>query len=281
MRTYIRTLRTWLRHGERDFPTGAMFGVFSIVSIMQFIVAGQQDWQPVETALGAVVGLVSVFVGARWVSGYQPSRIVRYKRYCCGTVAVLAATVGDIVTNRRFIKFGDLPGWFAAVGTVGALTVSLSLLTRQVNERRSSQARQASAWIEDLLLDRQPFPVLMVLVKNGSDQAIYGVHVSVLVGVRGTFTRYLESMGPGELREVPIPLPAPPRASGITPDVSFVDGAGNRWLRTGDGRLSNPTSNELLKHMSQDAAAYQDISNHPTLNLHIDDERYRDRRRKL
>jgi hypothetical protein len=27
---------------------------------MQFILAGQQDWQPVETALGAVVGLVNL-----------------------------------------------------------------------------------------------------------------------------------------------------------------------------------------------------------------------------
>jgi hypothetical protein len=194
---------------------------------------------------------------------------------------VFAAIAGDVATNRRFINFGDLPGWFAAIGTVGALAVSLSLLARQIDERRTSQARQVSAWIEDLLLDRQPFPVLMVLVKNGSDQAVYSVHVSVAVGVRGTFTRYLESMGPGELREVPIPLPAPPRASGIAPDVSFVDGAGSHWLRTGDGRISNSTSDELRKHMSQDPAAYQDISNHPTLNLHIDEEQYRDRRRTL
>jgi hypothetical protein len=34
-----------------------------------------------------------------------------------------------------------------------------------------------------------------------------------------------------------------------------------------------------MKYTTEDAGAYDDISNHPTINLHLDDEQYWDRRR--
>jgi hypothetical protein len=158
MRTHTWISRTWLRlrYRERDLSTGATFGVLIAVFTSQLILAGLQDWQPVETVFGAVIGLLGVFAGVRWIGGYRPSRTARHMLYYCESLTVVAAIFGDVVINRQFIKFGDFPGWFAAVGTVGALTVSLSLLTRQINERRSSQARQVSAWIEELLLNRKP-----------------------------------------------------------------------------------------------------------------------------
>lgn len=281
MRIRSWTQRTWLkyRYRERELSAGATFAALTAVSCAQGILSGMQIWQPLETVFAAVTGLAGLLAAVLWISGYPLSRMARYALYFCGIVTVVVTIVGDITINRASIKFGELPAWFAAVGTVGALTVSLSLLTRQASERRSAQAYLVSSWTENLLLNRQPFPVLITLVKNGSGQAIYSVQLSVAVGVRGTFTRYLGSMGPGELREVPIPLPAPPRASEIAPAISFVDGTGNRWLRTGNGRLFNPTWSEIMKYTTEDAGAYDDISNHPTINLHLDDEQYRDKQR--
>jgi hypothetical protein len=195
------TQRTWLkyRYRERELSAGATFAALTAASCAQEIFAGMQTWQPLETAFAAVIGLAGLLAAVLWVSGYPLTRMARYALYFCGSVMAVVATVGDITINRASIKFGELPAWFAAVGTVGALTVSLSLLTRQASERRSAQAHLISSWTESLLLNRQPFPVLSTLVKNGSSQAIYSVQLSIAVGVRGTFTRYLGSMGPGEL----------------------------------------------------------------------------------
>lgn len=281
MRTPGWTRRAWikLKYRERHRSLGALFGFLAALFCAQALLAGLQTWQPWETTFAAVIGLVGLYAAVLWIGGHQLSRMAQYALYCCGCAAVIAAVIGDVIINRKSLKFGELPAWFAAVGTVGTLAVSLSLLIRQANERRSAQARLVSAWTEELLLDRQPFPVLIVLVRNGSEQVIYNVHISVAAGVRGTFTRYLASMGPGELREVPIPLGAPPRGE-AEPDISFVDGAGIQWLRTAHtGHLYNPNSKELIDHMTQNPGSYEDVSQHPTLNLHLYDEQYQVRRR--
>lgn len=281
MRALSWTRHAWLkfRHYERQRTVGAVFAFLAAASCAQAILAGIQTWQPLETKFAAGIGLAGLYAAVLWIGGRRLSKMVHYTLYACGSTVVVAAAIVDVVVNRKSLKFGELPAWFAAVGTVGTLAVSLSLLTRQANERRSAQARLVSAWTEDFLLDRRPFPILIILVKNGSEQVIYSVHISVLAGVRGTFTRYLGSMGPGELREVPIPLTAPPRGE-TEPDISFIDGAGIQWLRRArTGHLYNPTSRDLIDHQTQNPGSYEDIARHPTLNLHVDDEQYRVRRR--
>ena len=281
VRTLSWTRHAWLklRYRERHRSVGAAFAFLAAVSCAQLIFAGLQTWQRLEITFAAVICLVGLCAAVLWIRGSQLSIMAQHVLYACGGTAVVAAVINDVVVNRKALKFGELPAWFAAIGTVGTLAVSLSLLIRQADERRSEQARLVSAWTEELLLERKPFPVLIVLVKNGSEQVIYNVHISVLAGVRGTFTRYLGSMGPGELREVPIPLTAPPRGE-TEPNISFVDGAGIQWLRRAHtGRLYNPTLGELIHHQTQNPGSYEDIARHPTLNLHLEDKQYQARRR--
>ena len=94
--------------------------------------------------------------------------------------------------------WGDVPTWAAAVGTIGAFTVSLALLARQIAdrrretvERRTSQARLVSAWISELRLPEGGSPAIVLLLRNPSEQPIYEVQLRVPVGVRGTFVRWL------------------------------------------------------------------------------------------
>ena len=46
------------------------------------------------------------------------------------------------------IAWGDAPGWFAAVGTVGALGISLYLIWNERNLRVNQQARRVAVWAE-------------------------------------------------------------------------------------------------------------------------------------
>jgi hypothetical protein len=46
------------------------------------------------------------------------------------------------------ISWGDVPDWFAAVGTVGALSVSLYLIWNERSLRINQQARRIAVWTE-------------------------------------------------------------------------------------------------------------------------------------
>jgi hypothetical protein len=170
------------------------------------------------------------------------------------------------------VQWGNAPSWLSAIGTVLALGISLSLFRtqimdrrRQQAERRIAQARLVSAWMEDVDLGSGPYPALVLAVRNGSDQAVYSVSLSAAVGVRGTFVRWLSSMGPGEEREVRVSLPAPPRSDETTPAILFTDSAGVQWLRTWAGELKNPISDDVRAHHTADPGAY-DRDHHPTLD---------------
>lgn len=46
------------------------------------------------------------------------------------------------------ISWGDVPDWFAAIGTVGALSVSLYLIWNERSLRINQQARRVAVWAE-------------------------------------------------------------------------------------------------------------------------------------
>ena len=96
------------------------------------------------------------------------------------------------------VQLGDLPEWLAAVGTVGALGGALWQIRVERNRRlaqdahdreenRREQARKIACWpgeSEDVPGPMDPWwgtstPIDLV---NGSDQPVYNVVVSIVVG---------------------------------------------------------------------------------------------------
>ena len=137
----------------------------------------------------------------------------------------------------------------------------------EAQDRRTAQARLVSAWLSDYLPESQPFPELVILVRNGSAEPAYSVNVNVDVGPRGAFTRRLGTLGPGETRELRIAIPGQPRSDDPGPAIMFTDSAGRPWLRGPSGTLRKPTTDEIHEQLQESAGAYADASAHPTLEL--------------
>lgn len=163
----------------------------------------------------------------------------------------------------------DLPSWLSAVGTVGAFAVALFLLGVQIwdrrgeaQDRRMAQARLVSTWWSDVLHEPEPQPVLVILVRNGSAEPVYGVLVRVQVGVRGTYVRQVGVLGPGETRELQVVIAGYLKLV-PAPDITFKDAAGRTWMRPGTGEL---TEGAPSPPFAEDPGAYS-IENHPTLAL--------------
>jgi hypothetical protein len=174
---------------------------------------------------------------------------------------------------------GDVPSWLAAIGTVGAFGVALYLLGVQMRDRREetqdrrmAQARLVAAWLSEMVptgvaSGAPPTSLIdyVVLVRNGSDQPVYALVVKLAVGVRGTFVRQMGELGPLETRELRIKVPGEPRSLPET-SIMFGDSGSRVWMRSGRGKLTNPTAAEGQAHFDQDPGAYS-FENHPTLAL--------------
>lgn len=131
-------------------------------------------------------------------------------------------------------------------------------------EQRATQAQLVSAWVEEPLINTGTYPQLVTVVENGSNQVIHQVSITVELGVRGKFHRWLASMGPREVREVRISIPAPPRSNLVVPQIAFVDAEGRRWLRSGY-KLSVATDADMAEHWRQHPGSYSAPESHPTL----------------
>ena len=138
-------------------------------------------------------------------------------------------------------------------------------------DRRVAQAQLVSAWLDRVVppsepaVDYAPYTIV-VFVRNGSAEPVYNVNMKLDVGVRGSFLRRPGALGPGEMREFAIIAPGYPR--GIPrPEISFVDSAGQKWLRLGEGQLKAPTQGQLDAFLRESPGAYTSIEAHPTLNL--------------
>jgi hypothetical protein len=164
------------------------------------------------------------------------------------------------------IAFGDTATWVLAIGTLGTFYVSLRLLRRAREDRRVEQARLVSAWSLDMTEDPDGWR-LTYIVRNNSEEPVYEVILNAMCGVRGTFVRWLGTLGPAERRRVTILLPGAPRSEDYRPSLGFVDSAGRRWLRDGLGRLTEPGARGMEALLNEDAGAYGSVEDHPTLHL--------------
>ena len=99
-------------------------------------------------------------------------------------------------------------------------------------------------------LDRQPYPTLVMRVRNSGDLPAMEVATRVGVGVRGTFVRYLEALAPRERHA-------------SSSDIQFRDVEGRYWQRNSDGRLQHLRQCAVYK---RDPGAFPETE-HPTLHL--------------
>lgn len=153
-----------------------------------------------------------------------------------------------------------------AVGTIGTFYVSLQVLKRAAEDKRAEQARLVSAWLTETQEEPDGW-TLTFITRNNSEEPVYEVILNAMCGVRGTFVRWLGTLGPGERRQVRILLPGYPRSDDYRPSLGFVDSAGRQWLRDQRGTLKEATVAELQALTREDAGAYESTEAHPTLHL--------------
>jgi hypothetical protein len=153
--------------------------------------------------------------------------------------------------------WGDVPTWFTAVGTCGAVIVSLWIARRDAVHREKREQRQQAelitAWLgEEAPADNHQLRQAIV-IQNSSHQSVYML-IASLVSLQGAF------------RDTAVPSPRPKKRGridwqahvGQVPpgqhetsirsggrgmnlklgvELAFRDAAGTCWLRRGDGRL--------------------------------------------
>jgi hypothetical protein len=182
------------------------------------------------------------------------------------------------------IDWGNVPAWFAAVGTPVALGLTAVGLKRERDRNREErrdreatlrrgQAVGVTAWTDrmgvpqaddleawrypNVWTDTDTAPIAWVIairIRNVSDAPVYEVCYELEAGVRGRYLGRIPSMPPAATMEVLIPLPAYPRFDWATPRIRFRDADNPDWWRTNQGELKEgPPPDHLFK---PDAGAY-------------------------
>jgi hypothetical protein len=168
------------------------------------------------------------------------------------------------------VKFGDVPSWVGAVGSVGVLLIALALLRGQRNEirvglaemranaddRRSEGGRHVTVWVKARDADEPPpDPQLRpceIVLSNRGPEPVFRVVVTL---ASRTMTRIPSaaflSLAPGQTCSVPAWVEEfegeDAWYSGV--QVEFTDSLNRRWLRRFDGRLL-PAPNEAMWEMA-------------------------------
>lgn len=151
----------------------------------------------------------------------------------------------------------DIPIWLTAIGTCGAVIVSLWLAGRQERRHdrieRRKQAELVTAWLGK----EESFPDGLfqnIVIQNSSEQCVYRLVASLVsiqgafrqsaVGSDGRFQRAVGQIPPGA-------YPTKVKSAGhgmnlrLGIEIAFADAAGVNWLRRGDGRLEEVTKDPV------------------------------------
>ena len=155
--------------------------------------------------------------------------------------------------------WGDIPTWLTAIGTIGAVAVSLSLATREdrrrVQRERRQQAELVTAWLGEEVPGGEHDLYQVVVIRNASTQSVYQV-IASLVSIQGAFRqtavpdresrtkrgqviRFQRTVGQVPPREYETRIQSGGHGMHLKlgVEIAFQDAAGVYWLRHGDGRL--------------------------------------------
>jgi len=142
------------------------------------------------------------------------------------------------------VEWGDVPGWFAAIGTVGALFVALVLLhnERRDRERAAEVADQKPAdGIFAWVAPRTDAGGWQTFVHNRSDEPVYDavVYFTPLTDPpMPTVESVWGTIPPGETKPGDRYGDRPADIFGIPPvEIEFTDGRGRHWRRNSEGKL--------------------------------------------
>ncbi|MGY1773486.1 hypothetical protein [Blastococcus sp. SYSU D00813] len=140
------------------------------------------------------------------------------------------------------MDWGDVPGWFSAVGTVGALAVALTIFRQSVSDRRQEQARKVSAWSGAVVVTPDGYHVRVPFqVRNLSDELITDVSARLVtlddkdIGPAPHDWKYAD-LEPGGTAGFTLEERLDLGWSGVDAArvrVVFTDAAGRRWRRVG------------------------------------------------
>jgi hypothetical protein len=152
--------------------------------------------------------------------------------------------------------------WLTAIGTCGAVIVSLGLALREIRARRKQeeqeQAEQITAWLvplPDAYRDQYPSETCMgIRVHNASNQVIYDVIAEIVIGRKTAVGDTLErnkgfgamigNVPPGGFT-TPIETGGGMLGRRHSIELAFQDAGGRYWLRRGNGRLQRVTKSPL------------------------------------
>lgn len=148
----------------------------------------------------------------------------------------------------------EVTDWATAIGTCGAVVVSLYFATRDLRQKRKheelQQAEQLTAWLvpyEGEQTDRHKY-YEGLRVRNASNQLIYDVVAQVVTAqgsFRGTavgdqrnveFGAMVGNVPPGEIT-TRINTGGGGMHKRFCVEIAFQDAAGKYWLRDGSGML--------------------------------------------
>lgn len=158
-------------------------------------------------------------------------------------------------------EWGTIPDWITAFGTLAAFAVALRLLAKVVaahreyeEDRRRAQARLVNAWIAPKWKESGGLPELWPVVKNGSDEPVYQVKLTVVpIGslfasdpetARGRSPAYeddFERVLPQDSRQAWGPADEQLQTWYVVLGLSFTDNQGRRWKRLPNGTLIEVT----------------------------------------
>ena len=166
------------------------------------------------------------------------------------------------------VRWGTIPEFAAAVGTVGTLALTYVLLRRAEQQREQEQAGSVAVWVELKRRDgagsstiRSAALLPRLFVRNASSSPVYSTEVDIRCGGVTTTTIDIGVAAPGQTVEKVLydedlgRGDEPKKTYGFDPDaykalavtagVRFTDSAGRRWERDPAGHLRRDQPDQL------------------------------------
>lgn len=198
-----------------------------------------------------------------WLSG--PNWHHNAISYLLNAIALILAVIALFGTFGKLpIQLGNVAEWFAAAGTVAAVSVAIWIAglesRRHEDSQRREQAESVAAWASGHDVGR-----MRTVVSNNSKMPIYDVILEPMYhptpgsdaepSVQRTF---IEVVPPGQWAAVALErIPSGLRPTKVAVPLAFTDARGNHWRRSTDGgNLEELTAAPLASHGDRDKVKF-------------------------